>query len=573
MALIVPTFIGEIPRLHPRFLPPGAAQSATNCRFEDGAIKSFRRAREDATVGTLPAAIYKAGATWLTFTARTNVVPAPIAEDRLYYTTDGDGAFVRIAAGTVYPLALPAPVAAPSVVMAGVLDNALAQSVVYAYTWVTSLGEESPPSPLSAAQDYSPGMTATVGTFSTTPSGRGITHRRIYRSQTTASGITALFFVTQIAIGTTSYVHDAVAVPLNEPIPSTDFDPPPADLRGLVALANGILAGFEGKNICFSEPYVPHAWPIKYRLAVDSPIVGLAAFGQSMAVMTEGRPYIVQGSTPGAMVQSKIEDGLPCLSRDGIANFGYAAAYPSHRGLVMISNEGARVITEGMITPDEWAELQPETFIAAHHDGNYYFGFPTGVIDDLDGRFHDTDFSGLDLVDGGTPSNLGIETVDYDGGTPFRTGATLTLGVIWMTGPQPFLSRLGGLVAPSPVSLWRSDIEGRLYFATSDNRIMEFDARSQPEGTYVWRSALYVSTFPRNYAGILIQTSDPVSFLPVETKIIADGVQVFSTPLSNAPVRLPGGFLAQNWEIEIEGRANVTRLVVAESYDQLMQVQ
>ena len=43
------------------------------------------------------------------------------------------------------------------------------------------------------------------------------------------------------------------------------------------AVANGVFAGFTGKRFCLSEPYLPHAWPIAYRITLEEDIVAIGA--------------------------------------------------------------------------------------------------------------------------------------------------------------------------------------------------------------------------------------------------------------------------------------------------------
>src|SRR5665811_1003907 len=84
-------------------------------------------------------------------------------------------------------------------------------------------------------------------------------------------------------------------------IVGSSFDPPPSDMIGLIALPNGIMAGFSGNILCFCEPYKPWAWPVRYRLATVYPIVSLGVYGQTLIVTTNGFPYAVRGVRPDSM--------------------------------------------------------------------------------------------------------------------------------------------------------------------------------------------------------------------------------------------------------------------------------
>ena len=50
-------------------------------------------------------------------------------------------------------------------------------------------------------------------------------------------------------------------------------------MKGLTAIGNGIFAGFSGKRLCFSEPFLPHAWPVAYRITLEDEIVGICMAG------------------------------------------------------------------------------------------------------------------------------------------------------------------------------------------------------------------------------------------------------------------------------------------------------
>ena len=251
------------------------AQTALNTRLERGTIEPIKTPRQEATLGSSAGTIYKHNGAWLSWPSLVDVVPGPVVTDRLYYT--GDGAPKMRDSGTVYGLALPAPTAAPTLAALSAVNAAHVETILYAYTFVTSFGEESQPSPATTMQ-WSSGVVVRLTGFTAAPAGRAITLMRIYRSETSAAGVTDLYFVAEVAAATTTYDHDIAAKPIAEPLPSTDYDPPISSLEGIIALPSGMMVAFQGKDIWFCEPYQPHAWPAKYSLTVDFQIVGLAAF-------------------------------------------------------------------------------------------------------------------------------------------------------------------------------------------------------------------------------------------------------------------------------------------------------
>lgn len=263
-----------------------------------------------------------------------------------------------------------------AVVVDNMASDLLAESTVYAYTWVTSLGEESAPSPVSGEVMLAPGRTVTLSMpAGVAPTGRLVSKKRIYRSITTESGVTDLFFVAELPYTTTSYT-DSLSTAAQEAITTKDFDTPPASLRGLVALPNGIMAGFYGREVYFCEPYIPHAWPSKYSQKVTADIVGLVALGSSLIVLTKQTPWRLEGLHPDSMSLTKIEANYPCLAKRGIVDMGYSAVYPSNDGLVQVSADGsASLISAALWDREQWRALAPASFRAAQFIGRYAFSY------------------------------------------------------------------------------------------------------------------------------------------------------------------------------------------------------
>ena len=98
-------------------------------------------------------------------------------------------------------------------------------------------------------------------------------------------------------------------------------------MKGLIALQNGIFAGFTGNRICFSFPYQPHAWYADYRIGIEEQIVSMKATSNGLIVGTESTPYLVTGSDPSAMVAIKIETAEACLSRESMVDGGEVVVF------------------------------------------------------------------------------------------------------------------------------------------------------------------------------------------------------------------------------------------------------
>lgn len=270
---------------------------------------------------------------------------------------------------------------------------------VWVHTYVTSLGEEGPPSPPSAAAERALVGGEDAGVFqavtvrfqeAAAPQFRGgateIVARRLYRAVTTTSGEHSWRLVTElrdddegrairgadVPIGTTSVIDQANNDKLTDALPSLDWDPPHEGLQGLTAMPNGMLCGFTGNTVWVSEPHQPHAWPLDNSYTLPHDVVALAATGTSVAVLTQGHPHLLSGTAPATLTLQRIELPQACVSAAGVANFGLEGVmYPSPDGLVLIGPGGAGLVTEELFDRESWQRMRPAAITAFHHDGAY----------------------------------------------------------------------------------------------------------------------------------------------------------------------------------------------------------
>lgn len=179
-----------------------------------------------------------------------------------------------------------------------------------------------------------------------------------------------------------NFIDDFNARNLFTLLASDDFDAPPANLRGLTAIQNNILAGFVGNQLFFSEPSRQHAWPKRYALTFDSIIVGIAAVSGFVVVLTETYPYRVSGSDPEIMAYARIDTLYPCLSKRSIVNMGYGVAYSTHGGIAIYApTQGADLVTKFVHDWDTWTELlDPASIVATFHNGKYFASHSTDAL-------------------------------------------------------------------------------------------------------------------------------------------------------------------------------------------------
>ena len=563
-------FMGEVPRLVPRLLPEAASQQSYNARLESGGLSPYRKPKFVHRVTSIAAGniktIYRNGDEWLAWDKPVYVAPGPVAADRLYVM--GDGAPKMIVAGTTYPLAVPAPSAALTATVSGAGAGDV-YTRLYVYTWVTDFGEESEPCPVSNQVNWQSGQTVTLSGFQAVPAGRNITKQRIYRSQTSLAG-TDLYFIAERAATAVDFSDTLPPTAQNEPIPSIEWNAPPADLTGLIALPNGMMAAFRGKELWFCEPWRPHAWPEKYVLTMDYNIVALGAYGTTLVVATDGQPYIVSGIAPDSMAQEKLELNLPCINARGLVDLGYAIAYPSHDGLVVASSAGARVVTDQLMTRDNWLRTAPGRFVASQFYGRYLASYeylePNGqaqsgsFIIDLTGQDaslhrtnHKADASWYDITSSTLYLCMGQDIYEWDAldseneiltwkSKPFIVAKPTNFGVIMVEGSTV-------MTAEEEAAIEQLQADAQAYNASIFG--------NTSIGGELNGAALNV--YPVNGDDLRILSQDRF----VSVTVIADGDPVATISRINRACRLPSGFLAQTWEVEISANADIAQVTLA----------
>lgn len=273
------------------------------------------------------------------------------------------------------------------------VDNILVQSTPpttpveqeatsYVYTFVNDLGEESAPSPPSATLLKDDGTAITVVSMTAVQSGYSVDYavetKRIYRAASGSTG-TAFLFVAEIPLSQAEYIDELTDSELGDPIETDLYALPPDDLKGLLALPNGVMVGFRRNQLCFSAQNRPHAWPVEWRLNTDTDIAGIGAIDTTVVIGTKSFPYLAIGNDPSAYSMTKLEVPQACISKRSVAYLtGIGVVFASPDGLIAVSGNGnVRNLTESMFTRRQWRALLPASIIAAAHDDVYHFWYDT----------------------------------------------------------------------------------------------------------------------------------------------------------------------------------------------------
>lgn len=530
-------FSGLIPKSDGAMLPPNAAQIAKNARFSSGQLEAFNLPL--TVVSSLPDninTIYRFGQTtnsdtdyWFTFSNVVDVVKGPIANDtteRTFYTGDGFPK-VTYAAKAIdqqpYPsgffrLGTPAPAIPIVATVSGAptSETAISESRIYTYTFVSSAGEESAPADASNEVTVKPGQTVSL-MLGGPPSGLYDTvAKRIYRSVTGTNG-TEYLFVAEVADSANSYDDNVPADGLGEVLPSISYSMLPDHARGLTAMPNGMMVAHTDYDVYFCEPFKPYAWPEDYIQTVDYPIVGLSCFGTTLVVLTTGVPYLMSGADPTSISVDKLTVPYACLSKKSICGAMGGVLYAAADGLVSIDYTGANVITDQLFTRREWAMFNPASMMVCVWDERIFMFYRVSE-----------EVKGCLILD----RQNGLTTSDVYATAHFTDPVTGSL------------------------------------FLMVGNSIVKWDAGGV--GQCQWKSRQEVLPAPKNFGyGQVLATAYPLTM-----NAYADGALVHSQVVaSDQPFRLPSGFRARYWEVElIVNSGRVRQAVLADSAAELQSV-
>lgn len=379
--------------------------------------------------------------------------------------------------------------------------------------------------------------------------------------------------VAEIAAGTTSYndTVPAITVAKNAGITTLDTLPPLKTMHSLVLLANGVMAGLSGNQLCLSEQGKPYSWPVSNRYSFPGTGVALTAAGNAVIILTDGYPLMASATVPEAATVSKIPgDTLaPCISKRGVVDIGSGALFPSNDGLYVATTSGVRNITEALYTFDEWQLLMPETFKAGFKAGAYYamhgsaeqaniFMVHTKESDSVVEFNEQVDTMYLNPWDGNLYVSQSNTIKQWD--SEEKTPSTLS----W-TSKEYQLSK--------PVNLSVAQVHAKFEeLVVSDNTILDANTALLADVRNVNGEigTFEVGVYEIAGSGILPLPAQSAS--SVQFTLIQDRVPVYTKQVtSSKPFKLPAGRKSELYALQISSNIPVYSLNAAQGMDELKQ--
>lgn len=633
VAIHITNFAGMLPIQQSRLLPDNAAQQAVNAYLRGGDLRGLRQPRYLAEFPAAdpdaipPVPVIKRAyripdpavpdtPVWVGFFSRyAKMFPNPLVNDAfsrfifcdgnapgtpqpLFQNTlqrfkDGDSSFL---------LGVPAPENAMTLIPGGG-SSGINETRTYYYTYVNQWGEEGQPSPFVIAT----GQTDDAWGLSDIEApvdyvDRGLTDIRIYRTITGATG-TFIYLVATIDIADVAYsdTRTNLEVATEGVILASETWAEPLPMEGVIALPNGFFAGWSGKNIYFSEPYRPWAWPAEYSQATEYDIIDCGVIEQTLVVLTKSGPLFLAGIRPENMSQTKTQIVEPCIEPTSVVQAPEALYYASANGLMAINSSGMANVTRDVIGRDIWVnDYVPRIKAAVSFDGQYI------AVNDDGGGFI---FATKPVGGGNAESGIvdlnhfthveNLWTDPYTGEAHLIENNTIWSWAVpqsplavaeWLSKEYQFEQEVNlGAVQVNYDSKYR--LVGDTSFIMEDQpptggpwpELVSIIGAGLFNGAVIAEDPEWDSTPPENpdahpwpyWYGIV---NSGVEYpLPPNVKVLlsvfSGGALIFQQAMESGVVRrLPSGFKSDTWQIHIKTRVPVYNVQIAETVKELNRV-
>lgn len=597
MKIDITAFDGIRPRIGSHLLENGTATIARNCRVGSGMLKPLGvpvdvrdvQNRKIATVmrSSLASAesMYHWQGKWLFYSDWRSFAPGPalsyedeqedskgVNERRLYMSAENGGLYVYRSGGD-WKMGVPAPTTAPTVATSTSPDpDATKETRVYVYTYVNKLGQESAPSPASAAIDVQGqkvlvsglnGDAAQIAADGYCP----IQYSRIYRLETGNEGAEYLF-VKQRKITNASYEDNVKGEKLGEVLMSLGWREPPDGLKMLTTAGSVGYAAFAGNELRFSQPGYPYAWPDALSHILEYEIVGMVRSSVHLYIFTKGSVYYMSLEDITSSVPVKMEGIYQCVSARGIVSVPGGAVFPCQDGLYFVGAGYSKPFKLSAFFFDEpqWAAMWPQYMRGAYSNGTLYY-----FLGQQAWRASCGLLMKLGLDEGGNANIRDLTTTDCLVLVPYADDD----GNLYVK-TQDGQNQYG-------FKMWEGEVNGDA-FTHKENMLAVWQSKSYLTGNKVNFSCaivekeiqddpVYEKTGQNGYAAVQDELPVPdETQQPEKTTVIfyRNGKEFYrKVILDREAFVLPSGFQGRTLQVRIKTKVWVRRIAVAESMAEL----
>lgn len=400
-------FQGVVPKLRAEKLGHSFAEFAENCLLHSGAIVPLMAPNFTANTvdinGALrtsaPGSIHRIGALWLGFDSF-----IPIAEDPIHVA--GPDSFLFVQDGNLFrsgyqwivdkegpvQVGIDRPVNPPVPTPTGEVcdstnykpDDCWQDAVntgtdcttqiaplplSFCYTWITACAEESGPSEYSEPILVPPGEGVVLIAPDNPPANAvGI---RWYMMMTDKDNAMMVLIGAQ-DLPALAYHFCPTIFAGNDPLISDTWYPPRC-AEGVANVGYGSALLWSGRDLYPSEINQPHAYPERYKITVDDPVVRVISYRKESGaydavVLTTGVPFLVTGNTPDKLVVTRLNRTMPCVSAKSGLLVDSAIFFCSNEGVATIQGNNVELITTQWMDTGWWEQAGPKNYILGYYD-------------------------------------------------------------------------------------------------------------------------------------------------------------------------------------------------------------
>ena len=216
------------------------------------------------------------------------------------------------------------------------------------------------------------------------------------------------------------------------------------------------------------------------------------------------------------MDQMPVEMSQACISADSTVSMGQGVAWASEDGLCWYGAGGARVITAGILTREDWQAMNPATMTGQMYEGLYFGSYVAGVVR-----------KGF-MIDPINPTGVFFMDAGYE-------------------------------------ACYFDELKDQLYVLNGTN-VQRWDAGTLMTTTA--KSKVWALPSPVNMA-VMQVVADAY---PVQVQVFADGVQrADMTITGREPQWMPSGYLAMDWQVQTSTAGAVQGISMATTIDEIQQ--
>jgi hypothetical protein len=207
----------------------------------------------------------------------------------------------------------------------------------------------------------------------------------------------------------------------------------------------------------------------------------------------------------------KLDMPEACVSKRSVFATKGGVLYASPDGLILVSNNGITNMTSPLLSREQWQAYEPTSMFVREYNGKVYvFHSYGGIIFDFTGE------------------SASMVTIDL-----------------------------------SATAAYYDALTDNLYYYV-DGEIYKWNTGDDLQ--YTWKSKLVTFPAPVNISFCQVESNG----YPVTCKVYGGGELIHTeTVASREPFRLPSGFKTKDWEVDVEGTAEVFQISLASTRQEL----